>query len=275
MRKIMNWVLAAILICGASVFTSCTASDNPAQPAEPDLNVAEKIIGKWITAESDGKAMPTNEKVVLDFVSTTEAYVSLSIQDRTAEDIPWRDREESDVEINGNDVILFHSPKPGMNVSVDLHVESITDATLIAKRIVTIRQDGGLVKSTENIIRYEKLNVDYRNAICGMWEGRMTSEQSVYGDVEDHRWEYMTDGTFNFFRKVNGQWQISDDDFSDYFVAGNLLCTRWKNAGAGNEEHREWWEIESIENGVMKWKALRQNADGSTYTATFEMKKIN
>ena len=41
--------------------------------------------------------------------------------------------------------------------------------------------------------------------------------------------------------------QISDDDFSDYFVAGNLLCTRWKNAGEGNEENREWWEIESIE----------------------------
>ena len=273
-KKLFYFVIAAALICGASVFTSCTVSDNPAQPVEPDLNVAEKIIGKWITAESDGKAMPTNEKVVLDFVSTTEAYVSLSIQDRTAEDIPWRDREESDVEINGNDVILFHSPKPGMNVTVDLHVESITDATLIAKRIVTIRQDGGLVKSTENIIRYEKLNVDYRNAICGMWEGRMTSEQSVYGDVEDHRWEYMTDGTFNFFRKVNGQWQISDDDFSDYFVAGNLLCTRWKNAGAGNEEHREWWEIESIENGVMKWKALRQKEDGTTYTATFEMTKV-
>ena len=39
--------------------------------------------------------------------------------------------------------------------------------------------------------------------------------------------------------------------------------------------HREWWEIESIEDGVMKWKALRQNADGTTYTATFEMKKID
>ena len=272
-KKLFYFVIAAALICGASVFTSCTNDDNPV--AEPDLGVAEKIIGKWITAESDGETMPTNEKVVLDFVSTTEAYVSLSIQDRTAEDIPWRDREESDVEINGNDVILFHSPKPGMNVTVDLHVESITDATLIAKRILTIRQDGGLVKSTENIIRYEKLNVDYRNAICGMWEGRMTSEQSVYGDVEDHRWEYMTDGTFNFFHKVNGQWQISDDDFSDYFVAGNLLCTRWKNAGEGNEENREWWEIESIENGVMKWKALRQREDGTTYTATFEMKKID
>ena len=33
MRKIMNWVLAATFICGASVFTSCTndSSDNPSQ----------------------------------------------------------------------------------------------------------------------------------------------------------------------------------------------------------------------------------------------------
>ena len=33
MKKMMNWMLAAILICGASVMTSCTndTSDNPAQ----------------------------------------------------------------------------------------------------------------------------------------------------------------------------------------------------------------------------------------------------
>ena len=34
MRKMMNWVLAVTFICGASVFTSCTANDandNPSQ----------------------------------------------------------------------------------------------------------------------------------------------------------------------------------------------------------------------------------------------------
>ena len=36
MKKMMNWMLAAILICGASVMTSCTndTSDNPAQEGE-------------------------------------------------------------------------------------------------------------------------------------------------------------------------------------------------------------------------------------------------
>ena len=39
-------------------------------------------------------------------------------------------------------------------------------------------------------------------------------------------------------------------------------------------ERREWWEIESIENGVMKWKALRTREDKTTYTATFQMTKV-
>ena len=32
MKKIMNWMLATILICGASVFTSCSNSDDPVTP---------------------------------------------------------------------------------------------------------------------------------------------------------------------------------------------------------------------------------------------------
>jgi hypothetical protein len=53
-------------------------------------------------------------------------------------------------------------------------------------------------------------------------------------------------------------------------VASSLLCMRWINS---NKEYREWWEIESIENGVMKWKALRED-NGTTFTSTFEMKKV-
>ncbi len=276
MKKFLNWMLAAILICGASVFTSCTSnSENPVTPVEPDLKVAEKIIGKWITAESDGKILPTNEKIVHDFVSPTEAYVSISLQDIQTGRTPWRDRLKADMEIYGNNVILTQNPAPGLVVVVELHIETITNTTMIAKRTLTIREDGGLVKSQENMLRFEKLTVDYSADIFGMWEGRSTgAEGSEFDDDENHRWEYLLDGTFNYFHKVDDKWQMSDDDYADYFVAGNLLCTRWKNAGEGNEENREWWEIESIENGVMKWKALRQKEDGSTYTATFEMKKV-
>ena len=53
MKKLFM-VLAATLICGASVFTSCTNDDDPV--AESDLGVAQKITGRWMTASVDGMA---------------------------------------------------------------------------------------------------------------------------------------------------------------------------------------------------------------------------
>jgi uncharacterized protein (TIGR02145 family) len=54
-----------------------------------------------------------------------------------------------------------------------------------------------------------------------------------------------------------------------------MLFTLWKNNGDGAEERREHWEISSIENGVMNWTALRRKADGTTYTATYTMTKVD
>ena len=49
MKKILNWVLAATLICGASVFTSCN---------KPATDLSDKVQGKWIVADLDGEACP-------------------------------------------------------------------------------------------------------------------------------------------------------------------------------------------------------------------------
>ena len=77
MRNLEKWMLAAILICGASVFTACTKekSDNPVQPSN---NLAVKLIGKWMVEELDGQPCPTNLKAVITFLSPTKAYGSLS-----------------------------------------------------------------------------------------------------------------------------------------------------------------------------------------------------
>ena len=276
MKKIINWMLAATLICGASVFTSCTNGngDNPVAPVEPDLNVAEKIIGRWMTADMYGQPAVTNDKMVYNFISTTQAFLSASFSKHPEAGSPWIALEEADVVVNGNRVtITCHPIQNSTSVQV-FTITSINDNELYANAKITVTTDGNVVLSEEGTLRLVKVTADYSADIIGMWEGRMTSEQSEFDDGENHRWEYLLDGTFNYFHK-NDLWQISDDEYADYFVAGNLLCTRWKNAGEGNEEHREWWEIESIENGVMKWKALRQREDGSTYTATFEMKKVD
>ncbi len=269
----MKKTFLAIALAAMSIFfVGC----NKGKEVEPDLDLAHKIIGKWITAESDSKVLPTNEKIVYDFVSPTKAYVSLSFTDNAVDGTPWTDRQEVDVDIVGNNVTLTHSPEPGKTVIVDLHVNAITGTTMIGKRNVTVRKDGGLVKSDECMLRCEKLDVDYSTKILGLWEGLMTSEQSAYDDGQEHRWEFKEDGTFVFYIQNNkGIWEAKDDEFSEYFVAGNLLCTRWKNAGVGSQECREWWEIATAGNDSMVWIALREKADGSQYTAAFTMEKID
>ena len=274
MKKYFNLMLAAILVCGASVFTSCTASDNPASPAEPDLGVAEKIIGRWLAADIDGQGAPTNKKGVITFVSDTKAYQSASFSEIIG--MPWVNYLETDVVIIGNKMNLTSHPDEHTTVAEEYTVTAINASEFTANHKLTITKDGTVAVSKEYILRFVKQNADYSADIIGMWEGHSTgAEGSEFDDGENHRWEYLLDGTFNYFKKEDGRWHISDDAYAEYFVAGNLLCTRWKNAGAGNEEHREWWEIESIKDGVMKWKALRQKEDGSTYIATFEMKKVN
>ena len=242
---------------------------------EPDRDVANKIIGRWITAETDGKVLPTNEKVVYEFVSATKAYVSLSFTDNAADGTPWTDRKEVDVDIEGNDVTMIHSPEPGKTVTVDLHVNAITGTTMIGKRNVTVRKDGGLVKADECMLRCEKVNADYRTKILGLREGRMTSEQSAYDDGQEHRWEFKEDGSFVFYIKnKKGIWEAKDDEYAEYFVAGNLLCTRWKNAGEGTQELREWWEIMSLDDQTMIWGAIRQDDYGQRYPASFALSKV-
>ena len=106
--------------------------------------------------------------------------------------------------------------------------------------------------------------------MIGTWEGRCTSEGSVFDDGQDHRWEFKDDGTYVYYVKDGDNWVPADAVEGDYFVAGNLLCGRWFE---DERENREWWEI-TIDGDKMNWTALREGEDGETFTASFEMQKV-
>ena len=50
MKKIMNWMLAAILVCGASVFTSCNSKDNPITPTVNSGKCTRAMIQYWLSS---------------------------------------------------------------------------------------------------------------------------------------------------------------------------------------------------------------------------------
>lgn len=77
MKKVLfTLALAAILLA------SC-GKDN-----END-NIAQKMIGKWMTSEINGRTATTNEKVVYTFESDTQGYLSASGVDFTEDHPKW------------------------------------------------------------------------------------------------------------------------------------------------------------------------------------------
>jgi hypothetical protein len=236
----------------------------------PASGLAENIIGKWMVDALNGQPCPTNLKAVITFLSATKAYGSLS--DFYSDS--WNSHASADVVIDGNNVTLtaFENEHTKHVTVVDIY--SITDKDMRLKSDWKAYTDDKMViNEVWDNERYIRINNDFENDIIGTWEGKVTSAEDEHTDGELHRWEYKADGTYVYYNKVGDEWVNNNDVLAEYFVDGILLCTRWKQT-ADSKELREWWEIESINDGVMKWTALRMRDDGTTYTATFQMTKV-
>ena len=254
-------VLAATVICGACLFTSCKKDE------DNNLKLEEKIIGKWIVTDINGQPAVTNIKFVYSFVSTTKAYMSASLNRFSEVGSHWIDQLETDVVINGNKMTLTNHPDEHTTVVVEYTVTSITANEFTANRKITFTVNGAVVDSDEETFRFTKVTADYSTAILGTWQGHCTSAGSVFDDGQEHRWQYNADGNFVYYVKDGDNWVPSANTLNQYFVAGNLLCTRWVDNG---EEHREWWEI-TIDGNRMHWTALREDENGQRYTASFAL----
>ena len=233
--------------------------------------LTEKLLGKWVEVEVDGQPAPNRGNSAITFVSATKAFYSSSRPDYTETRLKWSAHREYEVKISGNKVTLIGhlESEPNTTLLEEYVISSITAAGIVCKyRHITIRE--GQMQGTviDKNARLVKTDIDYRQDVIGTWEGKTSEGLNV-------RWEIKDDGTYVYSRKVgDGDWETMVDLFNEYFADGYLFCARWKNASDGMGEQRQWWEIESIQNGVMKWKALNQDSDGSTYTETVEMTKV-
>lgn len=258
-----------ILSLAALFFASCGKDDS-----EKDIeNLGEKIIGKWIVTDINGKPAITNHKMVYTFLSATSAYCSTSRADYTETDKMWNSHVESEVTLNGNNISLTGHISDSISFVAEIHVKSISESEMLTDSKYTLYRSGTSISTNQGEVRWTKVPKDYSQDILGLWEGHIMSDQSRFNDGEEHRWEYKADETYVYWAIEDGEWVDNVNSVAEYFVDGNLLCTRWKNR-RNPTEYREWWEIASIENGVMTWTALRQDPDGTTYTASFSMTKM-
>ena len=266
----MKKVFVAIALAMMSIlFVGCN------KELEPDANLVEKLMGRWVLSYTDDMPALTNSKIVYNYVSATEAYLSASFNAHPEKGSPWIDLLEAHVAIQGSKITVTYQPDQHTVVTHEFTVRSINDNELSAYAVITAITDGAVDFSEQGPVRFKKVKTDYSAAVLGLWEGQMVSQESEYDDGQEHRWLFNEDGTFAFYLKnEKGIWVEKDDEFASYFVAGDLLCTRWKNAGVGAKEGREWWDITAVSEDRMVWTALREKKDGTRYTAAFSMKKI-
>ena len=267
----MRKVFAAIAVAMMSIFlVGCSVE------IEPDPSLVNSLMGRWVLSYQDDEPALTNSKIVYNFVSATEAYVSASFNANPTLGTVWADFQEASVAIRSDIITLTYHPSLNSSVIHEIAVRSITGSELTAYAAVTVITDGIVVFADEGPIRLRRVPVDYSAAVLGLWEGQMVSEESAYDDGQEHRWLYKEDGSFVFYVKnEKGVWVEKNDEFAEYFVAGDLLCTRWKNAGVGAKECREWWDITAVSEDRMVWTALRERKDGTRYTAAYSMKKVS
>ena len=265
-----NWVMAATLcICGASAFTSCSNNDdNPVV----DNSLAEKIVGKWIHADTDGETVTTDMKSVYTFTkngSALKGFYSMSM----AESGVWVYRQETDLTISGNTITMTSRLADGQQSVVELTAVTVSGDDLRFTAKTTLSKDGQVTATygprQEHFTRTE---ADYTEAVVGLWEITFTSDNPEYESSEPYRELYRSDGTASFYDLIDGQWVEEETTYNEYFADGPLFCFRWQKPG--QEGRHENWEIVSCTGSEMVNKALHWRTDGSTYTITAHLKKV-
>lgn len=122
MKQTIRLLLMALpMILGLA---SCSNDDNP---VVPDSEITQKIQGKWMVAETNGKPVVTNSKQVLTYVSDTKLYYSLSITAISDLNV-WVNHCEGSYKVNGTTLEqLVELPDNNIKFSYHINVTSITD----------------------------------------------------------------------------------------------------------------------------------------------------
>lgn len=268
MKKNLFLMLATILVCGASVLSSCTSNDD--NPAQPEKSLAEKVVGKWLYIEADGEEVETSESSITTFVmegSTLKAYTSVSLQEHGL----WACNQPTDVKVDSNKLTLT------MKVGDLTTVEEMTDIT-VSGNDLRYTCNYKILKNGELLYKYDtyklhcvKVHNDYSQIIIGKWLGDITSDEPGFVP-QPFCEEYLTDGKNIAYNIVDEQWEPEESEYGEYFVDGNLMLTRWKLAG--HDEQRQNCIIESYANGTLIIKEVVVRGD-KLYTETSTLYKAN
>lgn len=262
--KIANKIIALALMAVAMVFASCSKDDDVNNvPSQKEIET--KIIGKRKKMKQDGKDVATNQRTIWLFNNDGKGTLSVADHKEGDDRFIWDNKESVQYSVQGN-VVYIISP----SVERTSTIPSISDSQMTMH--VTKVLSHGIGIKADYVGEYSKVTADYSKDIIGLWEGVEMTGYETYGNAE-HRILYNADGTYTYYVKDGENWIPSTNADNEYNVDGDWLATRWRPE-AGADYNYEWWDIDYIKDGIMKWSALREKEDGTRFTTTFTWKKV-
>lgn len=259
-------LLASVMLAAtAGLMTACTSNDDNPTPRGPSESVIkEKIIGKWKGITQDGAELTTNVRTVLTFNADGTRTVSTSRFESNTNEYLFRNKQSGTYAIEGSQLKNYLDTNDGYDVAI-YNIDVIYDSQLA----MTMQNLNPGRKSV-----YKRVTADYSEEIIGLWEVTEMTGEETYND-DNARLAFLADGTYKYYRKSDaGDWHlVSTREVEEYNLDGDWLATRWQETGG--EMNYEWWDINEIKDGKMKWSALRERKDGTHFTTTFTWKKVS
>ena len=267
-------LLASVMLAAtAGLMMACTIhEDNPATPSGPSESVIkEKIVGKWKAITQDGKERVTNRRTVMTFFANGSMTYSRAFPSDYMEQYYWEYKVPYTYTVSGNIITREGLEADGQMRMTFYEVSAISSSEV--EMNLTGYVLGGQNYSRNMVNLYKRVSADYSEDIIGLWEVTGMTGEETYND-DNARLAFLADGTYRYYRKDDaGEWQlVSTRDVEDYIVDGDWVATRWQEAGG--EMKFEWWDIDEIKDGQMKWSALREREDGTRFTTTFTWRKV-
>lgn len=265
-KHLFHVLLTSVMLAATAELTAaCTSNDdNPATPSGPSESVIkEKIVGKWKGITQDGSELTTNGRTVLTFNADGTRTVSTSRFESNTNEYLFRNKQSGTYAIEGSQLKNYLDTNDGYDVAI-YNIDVIDDSQLA----MTMQNLNPGRKSV-----YKRVTADYSEDIIGLWEVTEMTGEETYND-DNARLAFLADGTYKYYRKSNaGDWQlVSTREVEEYFVDGDWMATRWQETDG--EMNYEWWDIDEIQDGQMKWSALREREDGTRFTTTFTWRKV-
>ena len=269
-------MFAAILtICGmTTVFTSCSDSDDNSANGD---GLAEKVIGKWMLVDSDGQTVVTDRASVYTFVkegSALKAYFSLAM----SESQTWLFNQQADVTVGSGSLTLTSHLANGATAVVQMTDVSVSGSDLTVTAKTTLNADG---KETATYgprkEHFTSVSADYSaKDIIGTWDGYYSCDDPEYSKPDPHRAVFRADGSCNYYyADDSGEFKVDPTVYSKYFVDGSLLSLCWLDYGEGEREQYENWEILSLSKDKITARAFHKRTDGTVYTETYHLSRVD